>query len=276
MVRISSTQGILDNCRRLIARAWPVVAIAMILVPVFLACGCVSQKPAKTEAPTLTDTRTALTEHAVQTINATERIDKQAEAVKVKAPEAAPEADAIRDDSKAIRDRAHEVAKLSASLKDAEARLSAIVKERDAEALRADKAESERGRMQSRWLAAAGVASALGFGVCVVLFLLGKLSSIVPAAICVGVLLGVIVFDWMLGYAWWIGGAIVLVVVAWTAFQVWVRNKTLKEVVQTVSEAKEAGAIAWDQFTPIANKVQDRITRKFIDFQTWWTGSAKP
>lgn len=33
-------QVILDSCRRLIARAWPIVAIAMILAPIFLACGC--------------------------------------------------------------------------------------------------------------------------------------------------------------------------------------------------------------------------------------------
>ncbi len=33
-------QGILYNCRRVVARAWPIVAIAMLLTPIFLVCGC--------------------------------------------------------------------------------------------------------------------------------------------------------------------------------------------------------------------------------------------
>ncbi len=36
----SSWQVFLDNCRKAAARAWPWLAVAMILGPVVLACGC--------------------------------------------------------------------------------------------------------------------------------------------------------------------------------------------------------------------------------------------
>lgn len=49
-------QVFLDSCRRLAARAWPFVAIAMILVPVFMACGCKSGTGQIARAASNTDT----------------------------------------------------------------------------------------------------------------------------------------------------------------------------------------------------------------------------
>lgn len=240
------------------------VAVLVILVIVAFLWGCTSapKQDTATPAPSIAETRTGIVDGAKSIINSTEQIDKAAAAV-----EPVAEAEKIKSESESIRTNAHGIAAAAVTLKDHEAKVGAIVKERDAALARAVKAESESGRMQSRWLAAVALASGLGAAVCVGLWLFGKLPSLLPIVVLVSLWLGTVIFDWVAGYAWWIGGAGALAIGGWLVYQIAVRRKTLAEVVATVDEAKDAGAIVWEKFKPIADRIQDRVSRRVVDVE---------
>lgn len=233
---------------------------------VFAACvllfvmpnGCASSSPV-VKAPGVVGVGDDIKGRAKDQINATEVIDKQAKAASDRAPD---EAAIITAKSAEIREDAHAIHAAAGTLRAAQADIDRLAKENAS-------LKSDRDRLQNRVLGLSAVVCVIGLGVTIALFLFGKLPNLTLSAIFACTLVSILVFDWLLAYAWWIGAVSVGAAVAYFVYLVWIKNKSLREVMQTVDEARKEGAILWEKFTPIANRVQDRVTRAVIDAEQY-------
>lgn len=229
------------------------------LIAVMFCIGCSSGPATVVKTPNIGGVGDDIKGRAKEQINATEVIDKQARAASDRAPD---EAAIIAAKSAEIRDDAHAIHAAAGTLRAAQGEADRLAKENAS-------LKSDRDRLQNRVLGLTAVVCVIGLGVSIALFLFGKLPNLMLSGIFAGTLVSIIVFDWILAYAWWIGAASVGAFVAYLAYMVWVKKKSFSEVVQTVAEAKKEGAILWDKFTPIANRVQDRVTRAVIDAEQY-------
>lgn len=246
----------LQSIRQALIRVGIVLAACMLLF--VLPSGCASSAPV-VKAPGVVGVGEDIKARAKNQIEATEQIDKQAKAASDRAPD---EAAAIAAKSQEIRDDAHVIHQLAGSLKAAQADIDRLARENAS-------LKSDRDRLQNRVLGLSAVVCVIGLGVTIALFLFGKLPNLTLSAIFACTLVSILVFDWLLAYAWWIGAVSVGAAVAYFVYLVWIKNKSLREVMQTVDEARKEGAILWDKFTPIANRVQDRVTRAVIDAEQY-------
>lgn len=239
------------------------VGIGLLAVGPLIACmflvGCTSTPAPVVNAPTVQGVGDDIKGRAANQINATEAIDKQAKAASDRAPD---EAAAIAAKSQEIRDDAHAIHQLAGTLKAAQADIDRLARENAS-------LKSDRDRLQNRVLGLSAVVCVIGLGVSVALFLFGKLPNLTLSAIFACTLGAIIAFDWVLQYAWWIGALSVGLAVGYFVYLVWVKNKSLREVIQSVQEGREKGAILWDQFKPIADRVQDRVTRAVVDAEQY-------
>lgn len=229
------------------------------LIAVVFCVGCTSGTAAVVKAPNISGVGEDIKGRAKNQINATEAIDKQAKAASDRAPD---EAAAIAAKSQEIRDDAHAIHAAAGALRAAQSEADRLAKENAS-------LKSDRDRLQNRVLGLSAVVCVIGLGVTIALFLFGKLPNLTLSAIFACTLVSILVFDWLLAYAWWIGALSVGAAVAYFVYLVWIKNKSLREVMQTVDEARKEGAILWDKFTPIANRVQDRVTRAVIDAEQY-------
>lgn len=248
----------MTNRKKLTNLATGTAYIVALVVIMFLT-GCVSNPAPVVKAPTVQGVGDDIKGRAANQINATEAIDKQAKAASDRAPD---EAAAIAAKSQEIRDDAHVIHQLAGTLKAAQADIDRLAHENES-------LKSDRDRLQNRVLGLSAVVCVIGLGVSVALFLFGKLPNLTLSAIFACTLGAIIAFDWVLQYAWWIGALSVGLAVGYFVYLVWVKNKSLREVMQTVDEARKEGAIVWEKFTPIANRVQDRVTRAVIDAEQY-------
>lgn len=229
------------------------------LIAVVFCMGCSSGTASIVKSPNISGVGEDIKGRAKNQINATEAIDKQAKAASDRAPD---EAAAIAAKSQEIREDAHAIHAAAGALRAAQSEADRLAKENAS-------LKSDRDRLQNRVLGLSAVVCVIGLGVTIALFLFGKLPNLTLSAIFACTLVSILVFDWLLAYAWWIGALSVGAAVAYFVYLVWIKNKSLREVMQTVDEARKEGAILWDKFTPIANRVQDRVTRAVIDAEQY-------
>jgi hypothetical protein len=234
-------------------------ALAVLFLLAFMTLAGCNTTPAPIKVPGVEGVGDDIKARAKAQINATEQIDSQAQAASDRAPE---EAAAIAAKSQEIRDDAHAIHAAAGSLRAAQTEIDRLARENSS-------LKSDRDRLQNRVLGLSAVVCVIGLGVTVALFLFGKLPNLTLSGIFACTLASILVFDWLLAYAWWIGALSVGAAVAYFVYLVWVKNKSLREVMQTVDEARKEGAIVWDKFTPIANRVQDRVTRAVIDAEQY-------
>lgn len=229
------------------------------LIAVVFCMGCSSGTAAVVKSPNISGVGEDIKGRAKNQINATEAIDKQAKAASDRAPD---EAAAIAAKSQEIRDDAHAIHAAAGTLRAAQGEADRLAKENAS-------LKSDRDRLQNRVLGLTAVVCVIGLGVSVALFLFGKLPNLMLSGIFAATLVAIIVFDWILSYAWWIGAASVGAFVAYLAYMVWVKKKSLSEVVQTIDDARKEGAIVWEKFKPVADRVQDRVTRAVVDAEQY-------
>jgi hypothetical protein len=239
------------------------VGIGLLAAGFLIACmflvGCASTPAPVVKAPTVQGVGDDIKSRAEAQIEDTEIIDKQAKAASDRAPD---EAAVIAAKSQEIRDDAHAIHQLAGTLKAAQADIDRLARENAS-------LKSDRDRLQNRVLGLTAVVCVIGLGVSFALFLLGKLPNMTLSVIFACTWASIVAFDWILGYAWWIGALTVGVAVAYFVYLVWVKNKSLREVIESVQEGRKEGAIIWEKFTPIANRVQDRVTRAVIDAEQY-------
>ena len=229
--------------------------LALLVAVLFVLPGCSSRPAPVAKTPGVVGVGDDIRNRAKNQINATEQIDKQAKAASDRAPD---EAAAITAKSQEIRTDAIAIHESAGTLRAAQADIDRLAKENAS-------LKSDRDRLQNRVLGLSAVVCVIGLGVSVALFLFGKLPNLTLSAIFACTLGAIIAFDWVLQYAWWIGALSVGLAVGYFVYLVWVKNKSLREVVETVDEARKGGAILWEKFAPIADRVQDRVTRAVID-----------
>lgn len=248
-----------QNIRHVLVTLGATAVVSVAVGALVFMIGCTVTPAPVVKAPTVQGVGDDIKGRAANQINATEAIDKQAKAASDRAPD---EAAAIAAKSQEIRDDAHAIHKLAGTLKAAQADIDRLARENAS-------LKSDRDRLQNRVLGLSAVVCVIGLGVTIALFLFGKLPNLTLSAIFACTLVSILVFDWLLAYAWWIGALSVGAAVAYFVYLVWIKNKSLREVMQTVDEARKEGAIVWEKFTPIANRVQDRVTRAVIDAEQY-------
>ncbi len=246
----------IKNVRSALIRVGVVFAACVLLF--VMPNGCASSAPT-VKAPGVVGVGDDIKARAKAQIEDTEQIDKQAKAASDRAPD---EAAIITAKSAEIRADAHAIHAAAASLKAAQADIDRLARENAS-------LKSDRDRLQNRVLGLSAVVCVIGLGVTIALFLFGKLPNLTLSAIFACTLVSILVFDWLLAYAWWIGAVSVGAAVAYFVYMVWVKNKSFREIYETVNEARKEGAIVWEKFTPIANRVQDRVTRAVIDAEQY-------
>jgi len=255
----------LDSCRRLALRAWPYIAVAMILVPVFLACGCSQPPLEKSEPPTVGKHAQTIREKAADQINRSEAIDKHAdEAAKI--PGAEQPAAAIKAENKEIRADAHAIHASATDLRAMQERIDKLAGERDKAIDRAQKAEQEATRWENRTLAGIRIASGLAVAVSIALMIWGTLRTALPTLISAALFVGTLFVQVTMEYRLMIGLGCAAVTVGALIYELWIKKRTIREVVETVDESlRSVNGKLPDEMVRVASLVQSKTTAALID-----------
>jgi hypothetical protein len=123
--------------------------------------------------------------------------------------------------------------------------------------------KSQKDLWYDRCLAAIIIASGLGVAVSLVLFFMGKLPSLTLSLVGIAVLAGAIFLKVLQAYFLYVAGGfglLIALVIGYVAFkqkkQSINKDKGISEIVKSVNEGIESGAIDQTKFTEIANKTQ--------------------
>jgi hypothetical protein len=258
-------KAILTSCRKAAARAWPWLAVAMILGPVLLALGCSQPPLEKSEPPTIAKHAQTIRDKAEDQINRTEAIDKHAdEAAKV--PGAEEPAAAIKAESKEIRADAHAIHASATDLRAMQERIDKLAGERDKAIDRAQKAEQEATRWENRTLAGIRIASGLAVAVSVALMVWGTLRTALPTLIAAALFVGTLFVQVTMEYRLMIGLGCAAVTVGALIYELWIKKRTIREVVETVDESlRSVNGKLPDEMVRVAGLVQSKTTAALID-----------
>lgn len=126
---------------------------------------------------------------------------------------------------------------------------------------------SKFGASQKKTLWLITLFSGLAVGVFIVLFVLGKLPSIIPAAIALAIFLSAMALSIILAYMLYIAIACGVIVLGIIGYAIFKNRDRFSKIIKTVDEAEKAGAINWDKFSEIADEIakDDPGLKKLID-----------
>lgn len=212
-------------------------------------------KPAVTTAPSVEqivkrqDTSTEVIRGEV------DKIDKVAPAVK-------PNTVLIVSESKKIDDANKEVLQYS---KTVETNTSVIKAQNDQLTKDLAKEKESYTKLYNKWLAAIIIASGLGLAVSTVMFLMGNLKSLTMTLILLAIFGGAILLQVAVAYFMYIAIAVALIIILTIVYNLVVHKASIKEIVNSVDKAKDAGAIDPTKFAEIANTVQSDKTQTLVD-----------
>lgn len=242
------------------------VGTALVLAPLLLfALGCSQPPLSKSEPPTVAKQADSVKSQAVDVINRSEQIDKHAdEAAKV--PGAEKPAEAIKAENKEIRNDAHAIAATAVEIRDVQKRIDGLVKERDAAIARAEKAESEAGRWESRTLAGIRIAAGLAVAVSITLLFWGTLRTALPTLIAATVFASTLAIQLAIEYRLLIGIVCGGLTVAAIVYELWIKKQSIRQIVTTVDDSlRSVNGQLPEKMVEIAGYVQSKTTAKLID-----------
>lgn len=231
-----------------------------------IACGLVgcSQPPlSKSEAPAVADRAESIRDKAKDQLERAEKIDRQAD-VAAKVPGAEQPAAAIKAENQGIKDDAHAIHATATEIRDSQAKIDALVKERDQAIGRAEKAESEAGKAERRiWVGVRLIAGVSGL-VAVGLVLWGNGWAALFAVVSACVFFGSFAVSMSLDNQTIIGGICLAGVAVAAVIAVRSRLKSAREIAETfnttVRDRKMPKNIA-----KVANAIQSKTTKRLVD-----------
>ncbi len=135
----------------------------------------------------------------------------------------------------------------------------------DAQDRELQKARDSYYQMYQRWLSAIVILSFLTVAVSIALILMGHLKSVTMTVIAASIFGGALALQLLTAYAIYIAIAFVLFVGGFIIYAVMVKNKTVSQLVRSVEVGIKTNVIPLDQFAPIANDIQDPVTKKQVD-----------
>lgn len=241
------------------------LCLIVFVISIVSMSGCSQPPLTKSEPPTIAKRADDVKALAVDTINRTEKIDEHAdEAAKV--PGAEKPAAAIKIENKGIRDDAHEIAASAVEIRNVQKQIDTLVGERDRAITRAEKAESEAGRWESRTLAGIRIAAGLVVAVSIALLLWGTLRTALPTLIAATVFASTLAIQLAIEYRLLIGlvcGGITVAAIVW---ELVIKKRSIKEIVTTGDETlRSVNGKLPDEIVKIANLVQSKTTKALID-----------
>jgi outer membrane murein-binding lipoprotein Lpp len=237
----------------------------VVLLAVALA-GCSQPPLSRSETPNATESVSGIKAEVRKGINAGEKGDKAIDAAAVKAPEAKPELDVAKAANKEQRDAFFKIDDFRAKLGELQGKIDALATERDKAIQRAERAESEANRWQSKLLMGIQIAAGLAVAVSFALMIWGTLRTALPTFIAAAVFAGSMFIQMAIEYRLQIGLGVGAVTVGLLAYELFIKKRAIGEIAATVDDTlRDANDKLPVHLVAVAKHAQSEVTKKLID-----------
>lgn len=263
--------------------------IATLSASVIVSCSSYSAPPVPpTTTPNVKTLGDDLKSEAKTGLTANERTAKAAASIGTEYPETQPKVDVVLSHNKEQNDSFHKIAALTLKINEAQVQITSLGKIVDSLRKRNAELEQESGRRLANLKALTYWICGISLGVFGILALTGRMNTALPAFIAAGAIAGMMFLDFVMDYAGWIAGAVLVVSFAAIAREVWVKNRSVKQIVKSVDEtfAELGKGETYRVFAAKANEFQKGITPSIVDIaqgragwqkkvSDWWKGAKE-
>jgi hypothetical protein len=258
--------------------------IATLSASIIVSCSTYTPPP-PTSTPDVKTLGDELKTAAKSGLVANEKTGKAAADIAKDFPETQPKVDVVLTHNKEQNDSFHQIAALTTKIGEAQVQITTLGKVVDSLRKRNAELEQESGRRLANLKAMTYWICGISLGVFGILALTGRMNTALPAFIAAGAIAGMMFLDFVMEYSAWIAAAVLVVSVGSIARELWIKNRSVKEIVKSVDSTFEklGHSETYRTFAAEANQIQTKATRSVVDIAQgragwqkkiadWWKG----